>query len=154
MIIANMQVTTRSPVPPRLAAFVLGLLLAGSVVAWWLRWPAQDGGTALPPAVGAGELPAASLPDVTRLLGAGAVATVAAAPDAASRFRLTGIIATGAGHGVALIAVDGQPPKPYRVGSLLEAGWMLQSVEQRRVALASDAKAAPALQLELPPRQP
>jgi general secretion pathway protein C len=89
---------------------------------------------------------------MARLLGAEAVAQ-AAAPDAASRFRLTGIIASGSGHGVALLSIDGKPAKPYRVGSQLETGWMLQSVETRRVALATDAKAPVGLQLELPLRQ-
>lgn len=155
MIIANMQVNTRTSLPPRLAAFGLGLLLATSVVAWVLRWPAQDSGAALPGAVSAEEPPAASLGALTGLLGANAAPVQAAAtPDAASRFRLTGIIASRTGQGVALIAVDGQQPKPYRVGSQVDAGWVLQSVQTRQVALGPDAKAAPSLRLELPARQP
>jgi general secretion pathway protein C len=154
MIIANMQMTTAKPWMPRLAAFVLALLLAGSVVFWIMRWPTRDSGPALPLPEVRDELPAANASVVARLLGHGDAAVEAmAAPDAASRFRLTGIIASGKGRGVALVAIDGKPPKPYHEGSKLEEGWMLQSVEPRRIALAADAKAPVGLRLELPPKQ-
>ena len=138
---------------PRMAAFGLGALLAASVVYWVLRWPAGNGTVAPPLPQTTEALPPASAATLARLLGAEALAPeVTAAPDAASRFRLTGIIASGAGLGVALLSIDGQPSKPYRVGSQLAAGWMLQSVQQRRVALATDAQAPVGLQLELPAR--
>jgi general secretion pathway protein C len=150
-----MQVTTLNPWPPRLAAFVLALLLAASVVFWVLRWPTREAGPALPLPMGSMEVPAASATLLARLLGAGSTAAdTVAAPDAASRFRLTGIVGLGGGQGVALLAVDGKPPRPYRVGSELEQGLMLQSVEPKRVALASDAKAPVLFRLELAPRQP
>jgi general secretion pathway protein C len=98
------------------------------------------------------DLPPAPTGVVARLLGTEVVAA-AAAPEAASRFRLTGIIARSGGQGVALVSIDGKPAKPYRVGSQLEEGWMLQSVQQRQAALATDANAPVRLQLELPPRQ-
>lgn len=155
MIIVNMQVTTRKSWMPRLAAFVLALLLAGSVVFWLLRWPVHEAGTALPTPANTEDQPIANVAQVAHLLGAGqAPVPVSAAPDAAGRFRLTGIIASAQGQGVALVSIDGKPPKPYSVGSQLEDGLMLQSVEKRRVALAVDAKAPVQLQLELPPRQP
>jgi general secretion pathway protein C len=150
-----MQVTTRKLWMPRLAAFVLASLLAACVVFWVLRWPQRDSGAALPLAANTESLPGANNAVVARLLGAG-LAPVAAAlvPDAASRFRLLGIIASGRGQGVALLSIDGKPPKPYHVGSLIEEGLVLQSVEQRRAALAPDAKAPVSVQLELPPKQP
>ena len=155
MIIANMQVTLRKLWMPRLAAFVLALLLAASVVFWVLRWPLRDSAAPLPLAANTESLPGANSAVVARLLGAGlAPIATAVAPDAASRFRLAGVIASGRGQGVALVSIDGKPPKPYQVGSKLEDGLMLQSVEQRRAALATDAKAPVSLQLELPPRQP
>ena len=151
MIIANMQVTTLNPWPPRLATFTVALLLAGSVVFWLLRWPARDAGPDLPVAVTTRALEPANPQAVARLLGAEAVASATPVMvDAASRFRLTGIIASGSGHGVALLSIDGKPPKPYRVGSVLEDGLMLQSVEQRSVALAADAKGPVRVRLELP----
>jgi general secretion pathway protein C len=150
-----MQVTTRKLWMPRLAAFVLALLLAASAVFWVLRWPARDSTAALPLAASTESLPGSNHTVVARLLGAG-LAPVAAAlvPDAASRFRLTGIIASARGQGVALLSIDGKPAKPYHVGGPVEDGLMLQSVERRRAALASDAKAPVSVQLELPPQQP
>lgn len=152
MIIANMQVTAWKPWMPRLAAFGVGLLLAASLVFWVLCWPTPAQHSLAPPATSE-ELQAAPTEVVARLLG-GVPTVASAAPDVASRFRLTGIIASSAGgQGVALLSIDGQPAKPYRVGSLLEEGWMLQSVQQRSAALAPNAQAPVRLQLELPPRQ-
>lgn len=153
MIIANMHFTAWKPWMPRLAAFAVALLLAASLVFWILRWPAADSGQSVPLPAASEELPVPPPGAMARLLGADAAAVVAvAAPDAASRFRLTGIIASvqGGGQGVALLSIDGLPAKPYRVGSLLEDGWMLQSVQPRRVALAADADAPVRLELELP----
>ena len=155
MIIANMQLTTSKPWMPRLSAFVLALMLAATVVFWIMRWPTRDNGSALPLPEVRDELPAANATVVARLLGQGdAAVETTAQPDAASRFRLTGIIASGSGRGVALVSIDGKPPKPYHEGSKLEEGWMLQSVEPRRIALATDAKAPVGLRLELPVKQP
>jgi general secretion pathway protein C len=155
MIIANMQTTTSKPWLPRLAAFVLALLVAGTVVFWTMRWPARDSGPALPTAEARDELPAANATLMARLLGQGDVPVEATAtPGIASRFVLTGIIASGSGRGVALVSIDGKSPKPYHEGSKLEEGLMLQSVEPRRIALAADAKAPVGLRLELPVRQP
>ena len=139
---------------PRLSAFMVALLLAASVVFWVLRWPRADAAGQRPPLpVASEDLPPAPAGAVARLLGTEAVAVVAA-PDAASRFRLTGIVALPAGQGVALLSIDGKPARPYRVGSQLEEGWMLQSVEKRRVALASDARAPVSFHLDLPAKQP
>jgi general secretion pathway protein C len=120
-------------------------------VYWALRWPASQAGPASPAALALNELPLADASALARLLGqVQAVAGVAVAPDAASRFRLTGIIASVQGEGVALLSIDGKPAKPYAVGAQLEPGWMLQSVQTRRIALAADAKAPVGLRLELP----
>jgi general secretion pathway protein C len=155
MIIANMQMTISKPWMPRLAAFLLALLLAATVVFWIMRWPSAEIGPALPLAQVRDELPAANSTLMARLLGQADVTEEAkAAPSAASRFLLTGIIASGRGRGVALVSIDGKPPKPYREGSQIEEGWMLQSVEPRSIALATDAKAPVGLRLELPVRQP
>ncbi len=158
MIIANMQTTHHKAWMPRLSAFGVGLLLAGSGVFWVLRWPASASAPALPVADSAEEMPAADAPAMARLLGAAATAsdtaTAPAAPDASSRFRLMGVVALGAGKGVALLSIDGQAARPYRVGSQLEAGWVLQSVQARSVALGPDASGPVGLRLELPGRQP
>lgn len=154
MIIVNMQASPLKPWTPRLAAFLLAFLLAASVVFWMLRWPVRDSGSALPLPNATEELASADTTVVSRMLGGGVAPVASIAPDAASRFRLTGIIASGRGQGVALLSIDGKPPKPYSVGNQLEEGVMLQSVEKRRVSLAANAKAPVSLQLELPAPQP
>lgn len=140
---------------PRIAAFGVALLLAGSVVFWVLRWPVQGGGNVLPLSVASDEVPAASASAITRLLGAAtSPAAASAAPDASNRFQLTGVVALGSGRGVALVSIDGKPARPYRIGGQLEEGWVLQSVEPRSVALGADANGPVRMQLELPRRQP
>jgi general secretion pathway protein C len=86
---------------------------------------------------------------VARLLGA-APAVASAAPSLASRFTLIGVVASRSQKGAALIAVDGKPAKPFRVGAAIDEGIVLKSVEARRAVLAG-ADGSPALTLELPP---
>ena len=155
MIIANMYSNTFNLWLPRLAAFAIAMLLAGSVVFWFLQWPRASKERPLRVASSSTELAPMNQVAVARLLGQGeAPAETVAVADPGSRFRLTGIIASTAGQGVALLSVDGKPAKPYSVGSSIENGLMLQSVERRSVALASDARAAVRVRLELPSIQP
>ena len=88
---------------------------------------------------------------VGRLLGASPAVANAAAPSLASRFVLMGVVAGISGAGAALIAVDGQPPRPYTVGATVTEGFMLQSVQGRRATLGPSPDAPPAVTLELPP---
>jgi general secretion pathway protein C len=60
------------------------------------------------------------------------------------------VVANRSQKGAALIAVDGKPPKPYRVGAPVDEGIVLQSVESRRAVLAGP-DGAPVLTLDLPP---
>ncbi len=136
-------------------------LVAASAVFWALRMFAQS----IPVPAGAGL--AADAPvmgaDLSRLLGAApppAVEQVAAPPPQANRFRLTGVVATasdrtkrsGPAPGIALISVDGSPPKAYRVGDLIDSRLALVSVALRSASLGD--RAAPGnvdFVLELPP---
>ncbi len=69
----------------------------------------------------------------------------------ASRFVLTGVVVNKQPSlGVALIAVDGKPQRPYRVGSQLSDGVVLHSVAAGKAMLALGADAAPGLTLALP----
>jgi general secretion pathway protein C len=142
----------------RLSAFVIWALVAATAVFWGLRLFVRA------PAAPAYAVPvgdtAAVRGDLTRLLGSAPVAApVAAAPQAASRFKLLGIVApkyasTSAApstHGVALIAVDGKMAKAYPVGARLDNDLVLQSVSLRTVSIASTAQGAPTITLELPP---
>lgn len=153
MIIVNMQVTTPNLWMPRLSALVVGLLFALSAVYWVLRWPAAESGRALSPVTASDEVVAASAAELARLLGAQTAPTAQVTEDASNRIRLTGVIASPNGQGVALLSIDGKPAKAYRVGSQLEEGLVLQSVEGRRVALAADAKGPVHMRLELPAKQ-
>lgn len=136
---------------PALAALLVWALAAGSIVYWLLRLGERAplptvavAGTADP---AAGVDPAA----VARALGATqATASAPGATDVASRLALKGVLTHGAG-GAALIAVDGQPARPLRVGASLpglEGGWVLQSVAPHAVVLAAGGREA---RLELPP---
>jgi general secretion pathway protein C len=63
---------------------------------------------------------------------------------------MLGVVADQHSAGAALIAVDGKPAKPYRVGDVVEDGLVLQSVKGRNAALGPVSGAA-VLTLELPP---
>ena len=91
---------------------------------------------------------------LARVLGGGnATANAAPAPaviSAVSRMALVGVVANGKNGGSALISVDGKPARPYRVGSAVEEGLVLQSVGPRRALLAPNLQGPASLTLELP----
>ena len=60
------------------------------------------------------------------------------------------MVAGNSRRGAALIAIDGKPARPYRVGGVLEEGLVLQAVEGRRAVLAASAEGPALLTLELP----
>ena len=140
----------------RLSAFVIWSLVAAAVVFWALRFgvsPPQAPAYAVP-------IDRAAPPrgDLARLFGAPPVVAVAeeARAEAPSRFRLVGVMAprsstpegTGA-YGLALIAVDGKPPRAFAVGAKLDTDLVLQSVGLRTAALGS-AQGPRTVLLELP----
>lgn len=98
--------------------------------------------------------------DLTRLLGADppppAVAATAE-PVADARFQLVGVVSprspTAAREGLALIAVDGKPPKAFRVGAVVDGTTVLQSVAARGVTLGPREGAA-VVSLNLAPPAP
>lgn len=145
----------------RLCTFALAAALAGSAVYWTLKIRTPTVAAVAVLALDSGPLQ----PDtqsVAKALGAVTRAdddpgAQLATASAASRFVLTGVVAQGRHRGAALIAVDGQAPKPFAVGAPVADGWVLRSVQPRRAALArataADAETADeaALVLELPP---
>lgn len=144
------------PWPARLAAFLFWALAALSASFWFTQLSGTShhatSATTLAP-----DTPSVQTADLARVFGpAGmATATMPGAPkpavDAAARLRLLGVVANRAHAGVALISVDGQPPRPYRVGSALEGGWKLQKVSIRSATLIpADSGAAP-VTIELAP---
>ncbi|MEI8170521.1 MAG: type II secretion system protein N [Rhodoferax sp.] len=132
----------------RAVTFVLAALAAASATFWGLKWnataPAQPSA-----ALAFAEAPQADPQVVARLLGGG---RTAAAPveAAANRFKLIGVVADLAKGGYALIAIDGKPAKPYRVGAQLDDALVLQSVSARSAALATSVDAPASVLLELP----
>lgn len=136
------------------ASATLGLwaLAAASVVFWGLRLSAPNDGLA-PPAVIAPPVSAIDSAAVAQLFGVlPAQAVVKNQPDAASRFALMGVIADSAQRGAALIAVDGKPARPFRVGMSVGEGYVLQSVGVRQATLGASIDAPAALTLQLPTR--
>ena len=142
----------------RLTAFVIWALVAATAVFWGLRLLVRA--PAAPSyAVAVGDA-AAVRADLSRVLGSAPLAAAAqiAAPEVSSRFKLIGIMApkgkqaeaAPAGGGVALIAVDGKPPKAFIVGSQLDGDLVLQSVSLRTASIGP-AQGAASVKLELPP---
>ncbi len=141
------------------------LALGWSSVDWVLRArQLTSPGTAMaasvtPPSI-EGLAPGASPigPEVGRLLGAtpaNAASPVAAAPSLASRLKLVGVASSGAQRGAALIGIDGQAPKPFRIGQAVIDGLLLQSVDRAGARLGAEMGGPPVLQLDMPlPRQP
>ena len=138
--------------PARLSTFVLAALAAASVVYWGLRWSEP---ISTPRANGDGF--SQRLIDTNRvaqLLGASATpANAAPAVNAAGQYKLLGVIAgaKGRGFGSALIAIEGEPAKPYKVGDRLSDDLLLQSVTARGATLAPGMQEPASVELELPP---
>jgi general secretion pathway protein C len=141
----------------RVSSFVIWSLVAAVVVFWALRFSARPL-QAPPYAVAIGQA-APPRGDLARLFGAPAlvVSEAAPVPEAASRFKLLGVMAprgataeNGGAHGLALIAVDGKPPRAFAVGAALDDGLVLQSVGLRSASIGAREGARSVL-LELPP---
>ena len=147
---ANVFSASSRVVLPAASLLVWGAV-AFSAVTWGLRWSVT--GTAPSNATTAAQaLPEADVSAAARSLGAAPV-QAAAAPTLASRFQLQGVMAGGPDAGAALIAVDGKPAKPYRVGAVVADGMVLQSAQGRRISLGASMDGAQTLLLELPAKK-
>ena len=133
------------------ASLLVWCAVAFSAVTWGLRIVALDDAAVLAVPV-AQAAPEVSTSAVARSLGA-VSAQPATAPPADSRFQLQGVVAGDGTRGAALLAVDGQPAKPYRVGATVAEGWVLQSVQGRRVSLGASVDGPETLRLELPAKK-
>ena len=92
---------------------------------------------------------------VARALGGGAAPIANVVAPVSSRFVLAGVVTGGVHRGAALIAVDGKPAKPYRVGAVVSEQWVLASVQPRLVVLAPQGGGAAdaGITLELPSKK-
>lgn len=128
----------------RLSALVIWAAVAASLAYWGLRWLAQP--IAVPSNATAVSMDGGSKGDFRRLLsGPAAASPQALDPGAqsalAGRIQLQGAFAAGASQGdggVALLSIDGQPPRAVRVGQTVDGVMVLQRVD------ASGAQIGPA----------
>lgn len=124
----------------RWVTFLVWALVAASAVAWGLKLFVTPPGA--PPQATVAVQSQLPRGDVTRVLGADAPPPVdpaageslASAP-ADARFQLVGVVAPKgnetARDGVALIAVDGKPPKAFRVGAVVDGENVVQAIRLR-----------------------
>lgn len=137
----------------RIVTLVLAALVALSVSFWVLKMM-QGASTTAAPATLAAATPS-DPKALARALGGGISPTTQAAPAlSASNLILQGVIAHGTQRGVALIAVNGKPAKPFPVGAAVDADWVLQSLSTRSATLKNAAGTAGERVLELPPLKP
>ena len=136
--------------------FGVWALVAGSAFFWGLRVFVQA--PAAPRDTVVAQPGGGARGDLTRLFGADAAPPLPAeeeAPVASDpRFTLVGVLSPrspgAAREGVALIAIDGNPAKAYRVGHVVDGNTVLQAVSARGAQLGP--RGGPAqMALELPP---
>lgn len=135
---------------PAVALLVWGAVVF-SAVTWGLRWSAT-GESPSHATTATQALPEVDVSAAARSLGAASAPTTAA-PTLASRFQLQGVMSGASGAGTALMAVDGKPAKPYRVGAVVVDGWVLQSALGRRVTLGASMDGPQTVVLELPAKK-
>lgn len=148
------MVSQASVWPPRIAALALSMAAALSVGYWGLHWEISAD-TVVPDTSGTAGAAGGQAIDsaaVARALGAVDPAGAASAPSAdisadAARFVLSGVLGQ-ARAGSALIAVDGKPAKPVRLGEGVLDGWTLLRLEARSVVLGQGGAE---IELTLPP---
>jgi len=142
----------------RLSTLAVWLLAVASAVYWVLKFVPSPSAPANAAVVGGLTTMQPDSSALARGLGGGLVAVTAAAQNApvvstidAARFVLTGIV-TGQGkqQNLALIAMDGKPARPYKVGAELTEGVVLVSVNRYEVGLATSADTAPGATLQIP----
>ncbi|MEY4883543.1 MAG: hypothetical protein RIS34_1397 [Pseudomonadota bacterium] len=135
--------------------FAVWALVAACLVYWTLKWVGSSQGhdySAVGSVDGMARINAADASTMAKLLGAVQLAAPAAQTAAVpSKIVLIGVLAGSASQGAALIAVDGKPAKPFRVGAQVDEGLILQAVKTRSALLGPAADGPVALTLELPP---
>ena len=148
-----MQTRSHQPWGVRLGTLAIWALAAASAAYWGLRLTARPPGMPAPTAAPAPV--AADMQAMARLLSAVTAQTPqAAAAPVSSRFALVGVLAgQQGGSGAALIAVDGKPAKPYRVGATVDAGLVLQSLGPRQARLGAGQEGVTTVTLEMPVRK-
>jgi general secretion pathway protein C len=125
----------------------VGCAAALSIGYWFWLFPSATG---VQPSVAMGSSPQPSLAvpgQMNRILGAVAMEAVNSETD---RLQLVGVVSSPSGQGSALIAIDGQVPKPYRVGQAVGDGFVLQGLEARKAYLGTLVNGPKQRALQLP----
>lgn len=134
----------------RWTGFLVWALVALSATFWGMRLFAATRPVPLEARAPARALAATG--PMTRLFGAAPTPDeqVAAAPES-DRFVLQGVIAEG-DHGMAIVSVDGQPPRSWRVGTAVDGDTTLIAVHRRSAEFGPQGGPS-SFTLELPPPQ-
>lgn len=135
--------------PGALAALVW-CAAAASVVFWVLKFPAGSAVQSLPLVKSSTQ--ADKGPSSTHLARAWGVQmpSPVVSMTQSSRFELLGVVAGASGQGSALISVDGQAPRPFRVGQTVMDGVVLQSLGVKQANLGDSAPGATLFSISLP----
>jgi general secretion pathway protein C len=136
----------------RLLSFVIWAVVAASAVFWLTRLLARS--DPAPPHTVTANANVSASADLSRLLGSTRTASAepAAEPPVDARFKLIGVVAARSKQpdsGLALIAVDGKPPRPVVMGGVVDGELVLLAVNHRRAELGPAGGAA-TVRLELP----
>lgn len=144
----------------RLFALIAWAAVAASLAFWGLRWIARP--TGVPSNASSVALDGGAHGDTHRLL-AGPAPTIPGVPAAdagaasalAARLKLLGVVAprSGTDQGVALMSIDGKPPRAVRVGGVVDGEMTLLSLNQRGAQIGPSQGPA-LLTLDLPALPP
>ena len=145
------------PIFPALMAFAMWALAAFAGVYWAMRWQGQISPPANVPTALTAPSNASALTleksMVAQALGAPAPTASGAAASPAQtshQWVLFGVVAGTSGRGSALIGMDGQVPRAFKLGQTVLPGWVLHSVERRLARLAPSMQETPSVTLQLP----
>lgn len=139
----------------RILALLIWAAVAASLAYWGLKWLAQA--TPVPPNATVAALDNAARGDLRKLL-TGPVTVEPNQPDPsaasvlAGRIKLLGVVAPrqeGDRGGLALLSIDGKPPRAVHTGATVDGDMVLLAVNQRGVDIGL-AGGPPAVKLDLP----
>ncbi len=139
--------------PPRVVAFFLWMLAALSASFWLMKTIGLSETPVRADAIAA-PTPAVNTADLLRVLGPGIqagpspIVSTPQVPDPGIKMQLLGVVTGRKNAGIALIALEGQPARPFRVGSKIGETYRLDRVTTRSATLAA-ADGAASITLEL-----
>jgi general secretion pathway protein C len=124
----------------RLSSFFIWVLVAGAAVFWALRLFVSP--SVAPVSVLAVNEIGNVRGDWSRLMGIEEAPVLASAVPQSSRFRLLGVMAGKAREGeltpgLALISIDGKPPRTYAAGARIDDHLIVQSLSLRSASLGA-----------------